>query len=166
MVDAEHGPALHSGVAKSSGSTDFPCWKTTQDGVVLFVTDETADAHGIAYVDGVGHSAIDRVWPRNDGRPGEGFPCPRELARAIRAGKMRRLAAAAGYSLVRVNSAGRLDSDDGPALIWSDGSREWWMDGRRHRVGGPAGERADGSRWWYQCGSLHRDDGPAYEPPA
>jgi hypothetical protein len=52
---------------------------------------------------------------------------------------------------------------DGPAVEWADGSRGWWVDGKRHRVDGPAYEGADGSREWWVDGKLHRVDGPAYE---
>ena len=37
--------------------------------------------------------------------------------------------------------------------------------GQRHRVYGPAVEYTDGSREWYQHGLRHRLDGPAIEFP-
>lgn len=51
---------------------------------------------------------------------------------------------------------------DGPALIFSDGSYEWRIDGGLHRLGGPAVHRADQDQWWVN-GSRHRLDGPAIE---
>jgi hypothetical protein len=52
---------------------------------------------------------------------------------------------------------------DGPAVIWADGSQEWWINGNRHRLNEPAVVNADGSRRWYLNGSLHRIGGPAVE---
>jgi len=41
--------------------------------------------------------------------------------------------------------------------------REYQLDGQFHRVDGPAIEFTDGSKEWYQHGQLHRTDGPACE---
>ncbi len=49
----------------------------------------------------------------------------------------------------------------GPAVVLTNGHREWWEHDRRHRLDGPAIERADGSSEWYTDGVLHRTDGPA-----
>ena len=46
---------------------------------------------------------------------------------------------------------------------YADGTKEWWLNGQRHRADGPAIERADGSNEWWLNGELHRADGPAYE---
>jgi len=27
---------------------------------------------------------------------------------------------------------------NGPAIIWKDGTQEWWVEGKRHRIDGPA----------------------------
>lgn len=49
-----------------------------------------------------------------------------------------------------------------PAVVYADGTREWWVDGLRHRDGGPAVVDADGSKEWWRNGRLHRDgDKPA-----
>ena len=52
---------------------------------------------------------------------------------------------------------------DGPAVEYTDGSKEWWIDGKYHRTDGPAMEWADGSKFWYIDGKYHRTDGPAVE---
>ena len=44
-----------------------------------------------------------------------------------------------------------------------DGTKFWYLDGKRHREDGPAVEYADGSRYWYLSDKLHRTDGPAIE---
>ena len=53
--------------------------------------------------------------------------------------------------------------EDGPAIQNPDGTKEWYRHGRRHRIDGPAIERPDGTKEWYQDGRRHRIDGPAVE---
>ena len=70
----------------------------------------------------------------------------------------------------------KLHRVDGPAVIWEDGSTEWWQFGFRGRIGGPCSDMADGSRAWierdlnvgrHHLGAnlprvpYHRLDGPA-----
>ena len=45
----------------------------------------------------------------------------------------------------------------------SHGSKEWYLNGKRHREDGPAYEGSNGSKYWYLKGELHREDGPAIE---
>lgn len=52
--------------------------------------------------------------------------------------------------------------DDGPAIEWFDGTKEWYQNGLRHRIDGPAVESIHTNRW-FQHGKLHRLDGPAVE---
>ena len=35
-----------------------------------------------------------------------------------------------------------------------DGTKKWWLDGKRHRVDGPAIERPNGTKEWYLNGKL------------
>ena len=59
---------------------------------------------------------------------------------------------------------GDLHRDDGPAVEYTNGKylwREWYINGQLHREDGPAIEYDDGSAWWYKNGKLHRTDGPA-----
>ena len=46
---------------------------------------------------------------------------------------------------------------------YSNGRKEWWVNGQRHRIDGPAIEGADGSKEWWLNDKLHRTDGPAVE---
>ena len=46
---------------------------------------------------------------------------------------------------------------------YPNGTKEWTLDGRRHRTNGPAREWADGSNEWWLDGNYHRTDGPACE---
>ncbi len=39
--------------------------------------------------------------------------------------------------------------------------REWFLDGELHREDGPAVIYSDGTEHWYLNGDLHREDGPA-----
>jgi hypothetical protein len=43
------------------------------------------------------------------------------------------------------------------------GTKEWWLNGKRHRVDGPAIEDIDGDKVWFLNDKLHRVDGPAIE---
>jgi hypothetical protein len=45
----------------------------------------------------------------------------------------------------------------------ANGTRSWFVEGKRHRLDGPAIEGADGTRRWYVEGKRHRLDGPALE---
>jgi hypothetical protein len=53
--------------------------------------------------------------------------------------------------------------EDGPAVEYVDGGKEWYLNGKRHREDGPAIEYADGRKAWYINGERHREDGPAVE---
>jgi hypothetical protein len=50
----------------------------------------------------------------------------------------------------------------GPA-VECDACKEWWLDGKQHRIDGPAVEHPTGAKYWYIFGELHRDGGPAVE---
>jgi hypothetical protein len=52
---------------------------------------------------------------------------------------------------------------DGPACEYSNGDKEWMIEGKFHRLDGPAIERANGDKLWFKEGELHRLDGPAVE---
>ena len=47
------------------------------------------------------------------------------------------------------NEEGKLHRDDGPAMIWADGTEEWFFNGKRHRTDGPAAIWADGTEEWW-----------------
>ena len=59
------------------------------------------------------------------------------------------------------NSAGQLHRDDGPAVVWRDGDKEWYQNGLRHRDVDPAVVWYNGDEEWYQNGLRHREVGPA-----
>ena len=61
------------------------------------------------------------------------------------------------------NSAGKWHRENGPAIVWSNGTKIWYQNGLRHRTDGAAIERFDGSKEWYQNGHLHRTGGAAIE---
>ena len=51
--------------------------------------------------------------------------------------------------------------EDGPAVKFPDGGKEWYLNGKRHREDGPAVEYSDGDKEWFIDGKYHREDGPA-----
>lgn len=60
------------------------------------------------------------------------------------------------------NEKGKWHREDGPAIEYTNGDKEWFIDGLRHRVGGPACELA-GDKYWLVNGLRHRIEGPAVE---
>jgi hypothetical protein len=61
------------------------------------------------------------------------------------------------------NEQKQLHCEDGPAIEWVNGDKEWFINGNRHREDGPAVEYAEGSKEWWVNGVRHRLDGPAVE---
>ena len=58
---------------------------------------------------------------------------------------------------------GKRHRADGPAVEWANGDKEWYFNDKLHRADGPAVEMANGTKYWYLEGQLHRADGPAVE---
>ena len=56
----------------------------------------------------------------------------------------------------------KLHRVDGPA-VESSHNKQWWLNGEKHRIGGPAIEYSDGYKEWWFNGKLHRIGGPAIE---
>ena len=46
---------------------------------------------------------------------------------------------------------------------YTNGSKEWYLNGNYHRTDGPAVEYSTGFKEWWINGELHRTDGPAVE---
>ena len=63
------------------------------------------------------------------------------------------------------NKEGDLHREDGPAIEYANGRKEWWFKNDLHRINGPAIEFASGRKEWYLNGRCHREDGPAIECP-
>ena len=141
---------------------DFPSWIETDD-AVLFLTDADLNnpaLEGRSKDDLVGHSAIRAVYPGAGGTDREWFPCHPDVAKAIRAGKMKQLMHADGYESVTVNAKGQLHSfRDKPAVVWASGSKWWCRDGKRHREGDkPAIVYANGEKSWYRNDKFIRSE--------
>lgn len=57
------------------------------------------------------------------------------------------------------NKAGQLHREDGPAIEWENGGKEWFINGNHHRMDGPAIEYPNGHKEWWIDGrycSPHR----------
>jgi hypothetical protein len=61
------------------------------------------------------------------------------------------------------NKQGQTHRTNGPAIEWINGSKSWWINGKRHRTDGPAIEYNNGNKIWWINGNRHREDGPAVE---
>jgi len=59
----------------------------------------------------------------------------------------------------------KLHRELGPAIIVPCGAQEWYQNGLRHREDGPAIVYADGTQCWYYNDERHREDGPAIVRP-
>jgi len=46
-----------------------------------------------------------------------------------------------------------LHREDGPAVEWKHGKKEWWINGKRHREDGPAIIYDNGVMLWYLNGN-------------
>jgi hypothetical protein len=78
---------------KGVSMCQVPSWITEPDGTVLLVTDKDAKAHGIEWNDATGHSAVRKVWPKCQGKEGEGLgkDTPKVVVDALLSGKMRKI---------------------------------------------------------------------------
>ena len=62
---------------------------------------------------------------------------------------------------------GKRHREDGPAIEYTvSGNKQWHLHGELHREDGPAIEYTDGEKHWYLNGERHREDGPASEYPS
>lgn len=61
------------------------------------------------------------------------------------------------------NEKGEYHREDGPAIEYWNGDKEWWVDGKLHRIEGPACKYCDGYKAYYTNGLRNRIDGPARE---
>ena len=91
-----------------------------------------------------------------------------------------------GFEMQSLLGTGYLYNGKLYKIEYSDGNKEWYRNGKMHRIGGPAIEYShtkqwflngvchrngggpavecnDGSKYWYQNGELNRIDGPAIE---
>ena len=63
------------------------------------------------------------------------------------------------------NEIGQFHREDGPAIEWRNGDKEWWLNDHRHREDGPAIEKTNGYKAWYHHDQFHRENGPAVKYP-
>ncbi len=47
--------------------------------------------------------------------------------------------------------------------VYANGTKLWYLNGKRHREDGPAAEWSNGTKSWFLNDELHREDGPATE---
>jgi len=52
-----------------------------------------------------------------------------------------------------------LHREDGPAVIFNNGKKEWWINGKRHREDGPAIEFPNGDEMWALEGRYYSKEG-------
>lgn len=57
-------------------------------------------------------------------------------------------------------SNGDLHRENGPAIEWSDGTKEWYVRGVRHRSDGPAVIYPSNTKAWYKNGIYTKTEYP------
>ena len=68
------------------------------------------------------------------------------------------------YKIKYYNKDGKRHRTDGPTVIWSDGSKEWYINGKLHRTDGPARIWANGIKEWWINNTYYGDgDKPPQE---
>jgi len=54
---------------------------------------------------------------------------------------------------------GKLHRLDGPALMFSNGRKEWWINSKQHRLDGPAITDSNGYKeWWINDKELNNNE--------
>jgi hypothetical protein len=53
---------------------------------------------------------------------------------------------------------GLLHREDGPAVEYNNGKKEWWINGKLHREDGHAIEYSNGSKQWYLKGKWYSNE--------
>ena len=48
-------------------------------------------------------------------------------------------------------------------MVYPNGTKRWYLNGKYHREDGPAVEYANGGKEWHLNDECHREDGPAIE---
>ena len=54
-----------------------------------------------------------------------------------------------------------IHNEYGPTIVYSNGTKECYINGKLHNEYGPALVYADGTKRWYLYGKLHNEHGPA-----
>lgn len=57
-----------------------------------------------------------------------------------------------------VNDKEQLHREDGPAVEYANGTKEWCINGKLHRENGPAVEYANGTKQWWVNGTFIRSE--------
>lgn len=72
-----------------------------------------------------------------------------------------------GFTIFYYMSDGKevVHNENSPAIIFPDGTLEWYKFGKLHREDGPAVCFRNGTKEYYINGKLHREDGPAVMYP-
>jgi hypothetical protein len=56
------------------------------------------------------------------------------------------------------NKDGHLHREDGPAIVYKDGTQFWWLNDKLHREDGPAVIFPDGGEYFYLIDKRYTED--------
>ena len=59
------------------------------------------------------------------------------------------------------NASGQLHNENGPAVVYHNGDKSYYINGKRHNPDGPAVVGTDGYKLYLINGKLHNPNGPA-----
>lgn len=134
----------------------FPSWIKTEDEKCFWNIDALLDQHRIKYLDGVGHSAVEKVW-KVRGQHVEGLEkIPAEFVKDIQAGRCVNMMRAEGFTRLTFLDGAVHSYDDQPAVVIKD-VQEWYQNGKRHRDGDAPALVSGRAQKWFKKGRLHRD---------
>lgn len=89
---------------------DLFSWIKCKDGSIWYNTDKDVEREGLDYIDGIGHSAIEKIW-KVSGAHCEGIlKVPKQLALDVNRGKCAKMAKAAKWAGIHYSAKGEIDS--------------------------------------------------------
>jgi hypothetical protein len=62
---------------------------------------------------------------------------------------------------IKVKSCAGIPQNYTGIVVWPNGEKQWWLNGKCHREEGPAVVCPNGEKQWWLNGLIHRENGPA-----
>lgn len=66
-------------------------------------------------------------------------------------------------TIISTNREKRFNNREEPSVVFKNGTEYWYLNGKRHRIGGPAITTSGETKVWFVNGLKSREDGPAVE---
>lgn len=133
---------------------DLFSWIKDKDGKVWFNRDEDIEIAGMNFEDGIGHSAIEKIWNITGNHIEGVLKVPREIADAVNHGKCDKMIRSARWTGLRYTKAGNINVPWWPKSVISSAKKityfdnhaeplpEWKLFDTRDAAGAAAGAAA------------------------